>query len=323
MTMPYAHAFWSLGDGNGEIRQAELSLCGDLMVRTCYSAISRGSETLVFNGQVPASEYQRMRAPFQSGDFPGPVKYGYSNVGVVEQGAHDWHGRYVYCLYPHQTHYRITADDVVPLPDDVPPRRAILGANMETALNALWDAAPGIGDRISVIGAGVVGSLVAWLCARLPGAHVQLIDIDERKRFLGDALGVDFRTPADADDEQDLVIHASASDAGLQTALLIAGFEASVVEMSWYGSRDVNLPLGQAFHARRLTLRSSQVGSVSPSHRARWNHKRRLSLALSLLDHDCLDVLISGESHFRDLPRTLKRLSQGDDDTLCERIRYD
>ncbi|MCE3027417.1 zinc-binding alcohol dehydrogenase [Salinicola sp. DM10] len=323
MTIPYAHAFWSLGDGSGEISQAELSDAGELMVRTCYSAISRGSETLVFNGQVPPSEYARMRAPFQSGDFPGPVKYGYSNVGVVEQGAHDWHGRHVYCLYPHQTHYRIAASDVVRLPEDVPPQRAVLGANMETALNAMWDAAPAAGDRISVVGAGVVGALVAWLCAKLPGAQVQLIDIDERKRFLGSALGVEFVTPADAADERDLVIHASASDAGLQTALAIAGFEASVVELSWYGSREVNLPLGEAFHARRLTLRSSQVGSVSPSHRARWNHKRRLSLALSLLNDECLDVLISGESHFRDLPQTLARLSRSDDDTLCERIRYD
>ncbi|WP_353981649.1 zinc-binding alcohol dehydrogenase [Salinicola endophyticus] len=322
MTIPYAHAFWSLGDGSGEISQADLSDAGELMVRTCYSAISRGSETLVFNGQVPPSEYARMRAPFQSGDFPGPVKYGYSNVGVVEQGAHDWHGRHVYCLYPHQTHYRIAASDVVRLPEDVPPQRAVLGANMETALNAMWDAAPAAGDRISVVGAGVVGALVAWLCAKLPGAQVQLIDIDERKRFLGSALGVEFVTPEDAADERDLVIHASASDAGLQTALAIAGFEASVVELSWYGSRGVNLPLGEAFHARRLTLRSSQVGSVSPSHRARWDHKRRLSLALSLLKDECLDVLISGESHFRDLPQTLARLSRSDDDTLCERIRY-
>ncbi|WP_242495433.1 zinc-dependent alcohol dehydrogenase [Salinicola tamaricis] len=251
MTTPYAHAFWSLGDGSGEISQAELSDAGELMVRTCYSAISRGSETLVFNGQVPPSEYARMRAPFQSGDFPGPVKYGYSNVGVVEQGAHDWHGRHVYCLYPHQTHYRIAASDVVRLPEDVPPQRAVLGANMETALNAMWDAAPAAGDRISVVGAGVVGALVAWLCTKLPGAQVQLIDIDERKRFLGSALGVEFVTPDNAADERDLVIHASASDAGLQTALKIAGFEASVVELSWYGSREVNLPLGEAFHARR------------------------------------------------------------------------
>ncbi|WP_251978604.1 zinc-dependent alcohol dehydrogenase [Salinicola avicenniae] len=322
MTGPYAHAFWSLGDGSGEIRQADLGDSGELMVRTCYSAVSRGSETLVFNGQVPASEFQRMRAPFQSGDFPGPVKYGYSNVGVVEQGAHDWHGRHVYCLYPHQTHYRAAVDDVVPLPTDVPPERAVLAANMETALNAMWDAAPGVGDRISIVGAGVVGALVAWLCARLPGARVQLIDIDERKRFLGEALGVEFRTPDNAASEQDLVIHASASDAGLQTALSLAGFEATVLEMSWYGSREVNLPLGEAFHARRLTLRSSQVGSVSPGHRPRWDHRRRLSLALSLLNDDRLDVLISGESHFRDLPATLQRLSQRDDNTLCQRICY-
>lgn len=323
MTTPYAHAFWSLGDGHGEIRQAELETAGELMIRTCYSAISRGSESLVFNGQVPASEYQRMRAPFQSGDFPGPVKYGYSSVGVVEQGAHDWHGRYVYCLYPHQTHYRVPTDAVIALPAGVPPHRAILGANMETAINALWDAAPGVGDRISVIGAGVVGSLIAWLCGRIPGTAVQVIDIDERKRPLGEALGVGFATPEEAEDGQDLVIHASATEAGLATALGLAGFEATVLEMSWYGSRSVSAPLGGSFHANRLTLRSSQVGGVSPGHRPRWSHKRRLALALSLLDHDALDCLISGESHFRDLPDTLARLSRAGDATLCERIRYD
>ncbi|WP_110668129.1 zinc-dependent alcohol dehydrogenase [Salinicola halophilus] len=322
MTTPSTHAFWSLGDGRGEIRQAELDCTGELMIRTCYTAISRGSESLVFNGGVPPSEYQRMRAPFQSGEFPGPVKYGYSNVGVVEQGAHDWHGRYVYCLYPHQTHYCVPAEAVIPLPANVAPHRAVLGANMETALNALWDAAPGVGDRISVVGAGVVGALVAWLCGRIPGTTVQLIDIDARKPPLGEALGVDFRTPEDAAAEQDLVIHASASDAGLATALRIAGFEATVLELSWYGSRPVSVPLGEAFHANRLTLRSSQVGSVSPGHRPRWDHKRRLTLALSLLSDDALDVLISGESHFRDLPATFERLTREDDATLCERIRY-
>ncbi|GHB23719.1 zinc-dependent alcohol dehydrogenase [Salinicola rhizosphaerae] len=323
MTTPYAHAFWSLGDRRGEIRQAELDDAGDLMIRTCYSAISRGSETLVFSGLVPESEYDRMRAPFQRGDFPGPVKYGYSNVGVVEQGAHDWHGQAVYALYPHQTHYRIQAGDVIPIPENVPPQRAILAANMETALNATWDGSPGPGDRISVVGAGVVGSLVAWLCARIPGTQVQLIDIDDRKAFLGDAFGVQFCTPDRAEGERDLVFHASASEAGLATALSIAGFEARVVEMSWYGDREIRLPLGGAFHAKRLDLRSSQVGSVSPSHRPRWDHKRRLTLALSLLEHDCLDVLINSESHFRDLPETLERLCRGGDDTLCERIHYD
>lgn len=323
MTTPYAHAFWSLGDRRGEIRQAELDDAGDLMIRTCYSAISRGSETLVYSGLVPESEYGRMRAPFQSGDFPGPVKYGYSNVGVVEQGARDWHGRAVYALYPHQTHYRVHVGDVIPIPGNVPPQRAVLAANMETALNGTWDGSPGAGDRISVVGAGVVGSLVAWLCARIPGTQVQLIDIDERKAFLGDAFGVQFCAPDEAEGERDLVFHASASESGLATALSIAGFEARVVEMSWYGDREIRLPLGGAFHAKRLDLRSSQVGSVSPSHRPRWDHKRRLTLALSLLEDDCLDVLINSESHFRDLPETLERLCRGGDDTLCERIHYD
>ncbi|MFC3104555.1 zinc-dependent alcohol dehydrogenase [Salinisphaera aquimarina] len=295
---------------------------GELEVRTCFSAVSRGTETLVYTGAVPASEYARMRAPFQEGELPGPVKHGYANVGVVEAGPGEWLGRAVFCLYPHQTRYRVAADAVIALPDDVPPERAILAANMETAVNALWDAAPGVGDRITVIGAGVVGGLVASLCARLPGADIELVDIDPRKAGLGDALGVRFVTPAQASGARDLVIHASASEAGLAQALALAGFEATVLEMSWHGSREVRVPLGQAFHSQRLMLRSSQVGAVSPTHRARWDHRRRLILALSLLADARFDALIDAEAPFESLPEVMARLARPDDATLCQRIRY-
>lgn len=319
-----ARALWLHPPNDSTIVETTLAPLqpGELEVASHYSAVSRGTETLVYTGAVPPSEYARMRAPFQQGDLPGPVKHGYANVGVVEDGPHEWRGRTVFCLYPHQTRYRVPADAVIALPDDVPAERAILAANMETAVNALWDAAPGVGDRISVVGAGVIGALVAGLASTLAGVDVELIDIDTDKAFLGTALGVRFATPAQATPERDLVIHASASAAGLSSALALAGFEATVLEMSWYGERDVAVPLGHAFHSQRLTLRSSQVGAVSAGHRSRWTHRRRLELAVALLADARYDALINADDPFEDLPSVMQRLIDPTDRTLCQRIRY-
>ena len=321
----YARALWLCPPNDSEIREHTLPepQPGELTVRTCYSAISRGTETLVYSGQVPASEYERMRAPFQAGDLPGPVKHGYANVGVVEHGPVEWHGRAVFCLYPHQTRYRIDANAAIPLPADVPAERAVLAANMETAVNALWDAEVGVGDRVTVIGAGVIGGLIAGLAAGMPGVDVELVDIDTRKQYLGDALGARFRLPDQASPERDIVIHASASESGLATAIDLAGFEATVLEMSWYGERAVTVPLGGAFHSKRLNLRSSQVGAVSPGRRPRRDHRSRLVLAVSLLNDPRFDALITPDVAFHTLPDVMRQLADPSDATLCQRIRYD
>ena len=263
----------------------------------------------------------RMRAPFQSGEFPGPVKYGYSSVGQVEDGPRDLVNRQAFVLFPHQTRYVVPARSVQLLPDNVPAARAILAANLETAINGLWDARPQVGDRVTVVGAGTVGCLAAWLAGRVPGATVELVDLNPRRAAVARALGVEFRTPEAAATDRDLVIHASGSPAGLDLALRIAGFESTIVELSWYGDRTVPIPLGQAFHARRLTLKSSQVGTVAASQRPRWDTRRRMELALTLLADPVLDVLISGESAFEELPDVMRRLAAGED-ALCHRIRY-
>lgn len=319
-----AIAFWVTAPGQGELRGERLPPPGpdDVLVQTLYSGISRGTETLVFSGRVPASEAQRMRAPFQAGEFPAPVKYGYISVGVVVEGPPALCGKSVFCLYPHQTRYRVPAAAVYPLPERVPPERAVLAANLETAINGLWDADLRIGDRLTVIGAGTLGCLVAWLAARVPGCEVELVDTNPARGAIAAALGVAFATPATAAGERDRVIHASGSPAGLTTALALAGFETTLVELSWFGSQPVSLPLGEGFHANRLTLRASQVGQVATSQRARWTHGRRLALALRLLEDPRLDGLISGESPFADLPRVMARLAAPDARDLCHRIRY-
>ena len=322
-------AFWIDRPGQGALRPAPLRppVEGEVLVHTLFSAISRGTEGLVFRGEVPASEYARMRAPFQEGDFPGPVKYGYISVGRVDDGvgrdAEALRGRTVFCLHPHQQRYVVPARAVVPLPPGVPPQRAVLAANMETAINACWDGAPTVGDRIAVVGAGVVGSLVAWLCARVPGVEVELIDTDPARADLAAALGLVHRLPGAASGDRDLVFHASGNPAGLVRALELAGQDATVVEMSWYGNTAVSLPLGAAFHARRLRLQSSQVGHLPPQRGARWDFRRRMELALALLVDPRLDALISGETDFNALPALMQRLAHAPAGALCERIRYD
>ena len=320
-----ARAFWVTAPGHGEIRAHRLRSPkpGELLIRTCWSAISRGTENLVFRGEVPESEWRRMRCPFQEGEFPAPVKYGYSVVGIVEDGPAEALGRRVFCLHPHQDRFIVPMEAVVDIPQTVPDRRATLAANMETAINGMWDAAPGPGDRIAVIGAGVVGCLVAALAARLPGAEVELIDIDPSRGTIAAALGCHFVTPENASPEADLVVHASGSPAGLDAALTIAGFEATVLEMSWYGTRIVPLELGGAFHSRRLTLRSSQVGAVPATRRQRWPLRRRLILALSLLRDPVFDILLSGETEFTALPAMMPRLAASSVGVLCHTLRYD
>jgi 2-desacetyl-2-hydroxyethyl bacteriochlorophyllide A dehydrogenase len=317
-----ARAFWTIAPGTGELRDEPLRARGpgDVVVAALYSGISRGTEALVLAGRVPPSEHERMRAPHQAGSFPFPVKYGYQSVGRVVDGPSQLVGRAVFCLHPHQSRYVVPASDVVPLPDGVPPARAVLAANLETAVNGMWDAELRLGDRVTVVGGGVVGCLAAYLAARVPGCAVELVDVAPARARVAAALGVAFATPERARADADVVVHASGAPAGLATALALAGVEATVVEMSWYGDRAVTLPLGAAFHSRRLSIRSSQVGSVPAAQRARWTTRRRLALALSLLADPLLDVLIDGESAFEELPALLPRLAAMP--ALCHRIRY-
>ncbi|MEU6528733.1 zinc-binding alcohol dehydrogenase [Streptomyces sp. NPDC046928] len=318
-----ARAFWLSAPGVGEIREVALPEPGegDVLVRSLYSGVSRGTETLVFRGGVPESQHAAMRAPFQEGDFPAPVKYGYLSVGVVERGPDALAGRTVFCLYPHQTRYVVPASAVTVVPDTVPAARAVLAGTVETAVNALWDAAPLVGDRIAVVGGGMVGCSVAALLARFPGVRLQLVDADPSRAEVAKALGVAFASPGDALGDCDLVVHASASEQGLARSLELLRPEGTVLELSWYGDRRVAVPLGEAFHPRRLVIRSSQVGTVSPA-RAGRSYADRLALALDLLADPALDALVTGESPFEELPELLPKLASGRVPALCHRVSY-
>jgi NADPH:quinone reductase-like Zn-dependent oxidoreductase len=319
-----AQALWVTGPGQAELWPAMPieSSPDSLRIRALLSGISRGTESLIFHGKVPESEWDRMRCPFQEGDFPFPVKYGYAMVGQVENGPADRIGERVFSLYPHQSRFTVPAVAAIPVPDAVSSPRAVLAAQMETAMNATWDAAPRIGDRIAVVGGGVAGCLLAYLCAGLPGTDVTLIDINPSRAPIAATLGAKFATPDQSlPTGCDLVFHTSGSAAGLTLALTLAGFEATVVEVSWYGSQQVAVGLGGSFHSQRLTLLSSQVGSVSGTRRSRWDHRRRLSKALSLCADPRLDVLVADETPFADIPARLPEIL-GAPGALCHLIRY-
>jgi threonine dehydrogenase-like Zn-dependent dehydrogenase len=320
-----AQAFWVREPGVGELRPVVVQdpAPGEVRVRTLVSGISRGTEALVFDGRVPDSQRDTMRAPFQEGEFPGPVKYGYLSVGVVEEGPAELRGRTVFCLHPHQTHYVVPASAVHAVPDGVPPERAVLAGTVETAVNALWDAGPLLGDRVAVVGAGMVGCAVARLLAGIPGTRVTLVDVDSSRAGVAAALGVAFALPEDAPAGQDLVVHTSGTSAGLQRALDLLVAEGTVVELSWYGDTEVTLSLGGRFHSDRLSIRSSQVGTVATPRRGRRTTDERLALALELLRDPAYDVLLSGTSRFEELPDVMPQLAAGKLAALCHTITYD
>jgi len=319
-----ATAYWLREPGRGELRVEDLPEpgTGEVVVRSLHSGISRGTEALVHRGGVPERERDAMRAPFQAGTFPGPVKYGYLSVGRVEAGPTVLRGRTVFCLHPHQTAYVVPADAVVLVPDGVPARRAVLAGTVETALNAVWDLGPLPGDRLAVVGAGMVGCSVARLLARLPEVEVTLVDVDPDRADVARRLGVGFATPDAAPGDLDAVVHASATGSGLQRSLELLAPEGTVLDLSWYGDERVHLDLGGAFHSRRLTVRASQVGAVAAARRHRHSHADRLAIALRLLRDPAYDALLTGECAFEDLPAVMAALAAGRLPGLCHTVAY-
>ena len=320
--MSTVKAFWVTSAGKGQIQEEKIASpkANENRIRTLYSGISRGTESLVWNGHIPKSLHQIMKAPFQEGVFNFPIKYGYINVGQVIEGPNV--GQTVFTLYPHQTEFNLDQSFCVPIPASVSASRAILAANMETAINAIWDAQPNVGDVITVIGAGAVGLLCAYLLRQIPGSQLFLLDTNPDKQRVCDTLGINFEHPDNMDKKSDLVIHASGNPQGLSKALEIADMETKIVELSWYGNKNATLSLGETFHPNRLKIISSQVGQIPSHQKARWTFKRRLSLALRLLTDDKLDELITGEDSFETLPNILNYIMEPTNNIICHRIKY-
>jgi threonine dehydrogenase-like Zn-dependent dehydrogenase len=320
----FSAALWYEAPFTAQIRREPLRAPkpDEVLIRTLTSAISRGTERLIASGLVPEGERERMRCPMQAGDFPFPVKYGYCAVGIVVQGPEEWRNQRVFVLHPHQDWFIAPISMLNRIPEGLSSQRAALAANMETALNAIWDSGASAADRIVIVGGGLVGLLITYLAAQFPGAEVTLVDINPKRAALAKAFGAGFALPEAAPSGADVVFHTSASAAGLATALGAAGMEGQVIELSWYGDQPVPVPLGGLFHAGRVSLRSSQVGTISPGHAPRWSYSRRLQAALALLSDERLDLLISETLAFHDLPAAIPRLLAKDAEGLVNLIAY-
>ncbi|MFJ4226616.1 zinc-binding alcohol dehydrogenase [Paenarthrobacter nicotinovorans] len=315
MTIPREHvhqatAYWVTKSGDGELRPEAIENPKEeeALVRTLYSGVSRGTERVVHEGRVPQRVADLMQAPHQEGEFPGPVKYGYLSVGVVEQGPEEWLGKTIFSLHPHQDFYVVPTSQLTPIPADVPARRAVLTGIVEVAINAIWEAGPRLGDRVAVVGGGLVGGVLATLLRKYPLGRLQLVDADPEKRSLADKLGIEFAEPDNADNDNDIVFHCSASNDGLKLSLQLAGDDSDVIELSWFADKEVTLPLGEDFHARRLNIRSSQVGAVALPRRHRRTNAQRLQEAAAQLKDPLFDTFLTSECQFQNLPATLARL---------------
>ncbi|GAB3613757.1 zinc-binding alcohol dehydrogenase [Humibacter ginsengisoli] len=319
-----AVALWTTGVGTAELRSEPLTTAieGEATVRTLWTGVSRGTETLVARGRVPVREWQRMRAPFQAGDFPFPVKYGYLAVGVVDAGPDGLKGRTVFALHPHQSRFTVPVAALTPVPDTVPTRRAVLAGAVETAINIVWDARPQVGDRIVIVGAGLIGCAVAAVLNGIRGIQVTLVEVDAARAPVAAALGADLRSPSETIPDADVVIEASGAASGLQWALRAAPTDGEVIVASWYGDEPLPLDLGADFHSRRLTIRSSQVGAVALSRRSHRTTNERLALAMHLLQDPIFDALLGETSSWRALPAIVASLAEGTGSPLCHTIDW-
>lgn len=305
-----AHGLWLVDKRKYQILPVPLpngTNKSDIVLKMRVSGVSRGTERLVFNAQVPETEYERMRAPRQTGHFPYPVLYGYCAVADIIDGPAALIGRSAFCLNPHQDYFTAPLEALTFLPETLPARRAVLLANMETALNGIWDSGISAGDKVTVIGAGVIGLLIGFLASRIPATTITVIDTQDRSKLAG-LFGCQFETTPQQGLEADVVFHCSASDSGLQTAFACAGMDSAIVEMSWYGNKSLTLNLGGAFHSKRLRLIGSQVGQIPATHKARWTYQRRMDRALALLDDPRLDELLTHAIAFTDAPQALPSL---------------
>lgn len=302
----------------------------NVLIETLYSGISRGTESLVYHGKVPISEANRMRCPHQTGDFTYPVSYGYACVGKVIETQSDVSqikkDDIVFVLHPHQDIFCVPEEACNLVPATLTPSRAVLSANMETALNAVWDAEISGTSNHMVIGAGVVGLLTAFVLKSLSGHSPILIDINTAKKPIAEKLGLAFHTPDEIAQknlaEMERLFNTSASEKGLQLAIEQSGFEAKILEMSWYGDKAVNLRLGGEFHSKRLQIISSQVGHIAPAKRETHGYSDRMQEAMKLLSDDKLDALLEPEIMFEALPDHLHDIFNKNSSALCQLVKY-
>ncbi|MEM9671559.1 MAG: zinc-binding alcohol dehydrogenase [Bacteroidota bacterium] len=315
-------ALWHLSERESSIRSQSLPplKTDECLIESLFSLVSSGTETLVANGQVPAELQDSMQVPYMEGSFGFPLKYGYSLVGKVIEGSENLVDRYVHLLHPHQQHCVVKETDVTVIPEGIPPQRAVLASNLETALNAVWDSHLSAGDRVLVVGMGLIGSLVALLASQFPATQIRVAETDPTRQSLAREQGFSLYDPSDT--PFDVAFHSSGSSTGLQTAIDAVGYEGQVIELSWYGTRSAEVKLGGSFHQQRKQIISSQVSQLPAHRQARWDYRRRKQTVLDLLQDDGWDDFLTATVDFTDVPALFDQLRLGDRSQLSWTLRY-
>ncbi len=305
----------------------------EVLVRSRVSAISPGTELLVYRGDAPTDLEADVSIDALEGDLSFPTRYGYATVGEVVEtgpGAEGYHGERVFAFHPHQSRFCAGVPELFISPPDLDDEALALLPTAETATNLLLDGGPRVGERVVVFGAGVVGLATVRLLAELSLEELVVVEPLEGRRELARAFGADRTVPpgatgtfADSDPPgADLVYEVSGQPEALDAALSVAGYDGRVVVGSWYGSKRADLDLGGSFHRDRIGVTSSQVSTISPELRGRWSRERRRGTALDALRRIDTDRLVTDRVPFRSAPAAYERLDTDPERTLQVLLEY-
>ncbi len=321
-----AHALWHVDPAHSVLRQQTLGKLtpGECLVKTRFSMVSLGTERLVCKGGMSPEAYGPMTVPYMQGAFSFPLTYGYSLTGEVIDGPQEWLGERVHAMHPHQDLCVIHSHDLTVVPGNVPLDRAVLASNLETAVNGVWDGQPIMGQRVLVIGYGLIGALIAHLVKPIPGIELHIHDIRGSRKELAIANGHHVWDAAESQPgDYDLIFHTSASSAGLQFAIDHTREEGRVIEMSWYGNQTVNLDLGASFHYGRNRIISSQVSRIASPALPHFDHHRRKSLIFQLLADDAYHKFLGEGIVFDQSPSFFSDLRKNSFPGMNAYFKYD
>jgi len=322
--MGKVRSLWHLSDSQSVIKEntAQNPSPSFLKIQSHFSLISTGTERLVACGEVPGSVHDDMKVPYMEGAFPFPIKYGYSLVGKVITEGHSMTGKLVHAMHPHQDFCLINESDLFEIHSNIPAQRATLASNLETALTAVWDAQVNIGDRVLIVGFGLIGSLIARLLSFIPAIYFQIIEIDKERIQHAEKLGFPVSAILRKHSKFDIAFHTSATAEGLQTCIDGVGLEGKIIELSWYGKKPVKINMGGSFHSQRKQIISSQVGKLPSKYNARWDMKRRKKVVFELLENALFDQQITHFIKFVDTPTFFADLRAGKAKGLAYCIEY-
>jgi threonine dehydrogenase-like Zn-dependent dehydrogenase len=302
----FTKALWHLSRSKSVLQQDELPLLHNTIVQSLYSLISAGTEKLVAKGFVPEKLHGTMTVPYMQGTLGLPVKYGYSLTGKIVESEVFEKDALVHIMHPHQDIICVDAKHCMLIPDYIPVKRATLVANMETVINAIWDADLQKGTSVLVAGYGTIGALLARICKTQFDCNVYLIEKNENRAILLERHG--YRLATENDILYDVAFNCTANETALQYCIDHVGEEGSVIELSWYGDKKVSLSLGESFHTMRKKIISSQVSSIPKAKRASWNYENRKQLAFSYLNDAFFDELITNEIPFAETQNFFEKL---------------